>query len=113
MNERDIELDALTQRLERAEAENARLLSSLHEERRQREEIVEALDLSPGAPLDAILRRIESLTEAEQGEQEAEPLDLACLPRPADLPCGYAFQVAEYVSDLADRLMGGAAAPKE
>ena len=100
------ELDALTRRLERTEA-------AMHEERRQREEIVGALDLSPGAPLDAILRRIESLTEAEQGEPDGEPLDLVALPRPADLPCGYAFEVAEYVSDLADKLMGGAATPKD
>ena len=51
----------ITTRLEALEAENARLLGRLHEERRQREQIVEVLDLGPGAPLDAILRRVEIL----------------------------------------------------
>lgn len=55
------ETASLTTRLEALEAENARLLGSLHEERRQREQIVEVLDLGPGAPLDAILRRVEIL----------------------------------------------------
>jgi len=57
----ELEAAALTARLEALEAENARLLGSLHEERRQREQIVEVLDLGPGAPLDAILRRVEIL----------------------------------------------------
>lgn len=107
MTEHDDELDAMTRRLEAAEAENARLLASLREEQRQRRAIQHAL----GAPDDA-----ESPDGSPRGGvQPGEPIDLVALHRPEDLPAGYLFRVLRYgleqidgASGLCERVCGGA-----
>ena len=115
MGEHDDELMALTKRLEAIEAENGRLLASLHEERRQREEIVTALAVAPGAPLDAVLAAIQDLQlgSEPEGEPADVPLDIVAYPKPEDLPAGYLMRVLRWalaeiegVTDAADRISG-------
>ncbi|MDY0063302.1 MAG: hypothetical protein RBU45_26095 [Myxococcota bacterium] len=69
MNEHDDELDALTRLLERLEAENARLLASLHEEQRQRWAIDRALGLPKTETIDEVCAEIRRLQEQQPGEE--------------------------------------------